>query len=145
MRIIAFEASAVGNWIVKSPAFEVLSLPKSNAQTAGSPEADSLKINAPLAVILLELNVKSEKSVIAVVPSLLGSMRVSAAPLAVYPVPDASFDVVYAVVLAPKLAELVYNAKLNVLPPEFLKLCTASKSSLLNVVHIAVVIAIIVS
>ena len=83
MRIIAFEASAVGNWIVKSPELDVLSPPKASAHTAGSPDAESLKINAPFAVILLELNVKSFKSVIAVVQSLLGSMRVSAAPLAV--------------------------------------------------------------
>jgi len=60
----------------------------------------------------------------------------------VYPVPDTSFDVVYAVVLAPKDAELVYSARLNVLPPVFLKLWTASKISFLKVVHIAVVIAI---
>jgi len=120
-----------------------LSPPKANAQTDGSPAAESLKINAPLAVIVLELNVKSSKSVNAVVPDVVGSTRVNAAPLAVYPVPDASLVAEYAVVLAPKVAELVYNAKLNVLPPEFLKLCTASRSSCLKDVHIAVVIAII--
>ena len=32
--IIAFEASAAGNWIVKSPAVEVLSPPNANAATA---------------------------------------------------------------------------------------------------------------
>jgi len=54
-------------------------------------------------------------------------------------------EVVYAVVAAPNEAELVYNAKLKVLPPEFLKLWTPSRSSFLNEVHIACDIAIIVS
>ena len=40
--IIAFDASAVGNVIVKLPAVDVLSPPKSNTATAGSPEAVSL-------------------------------------------------------------------------------------------------------
>ena len=93
----------------------------------------------------LLLKVRSLKSVSAVVPDVLGSTLVSDAPLAVYPVPDTSLEVVYAVVPAPKLAELVYSARLKVLPPEFLKLWTASKSSFLKLVHIAVVIAITVS
>ena len=83
MRIMALLASAAGNWMVKSPELEVLSAPKSNAHTEGSPEALSLNINAPLAVKLLEENVKSEKSVKAVVPEVLGSTRVSEAPFAV--------------------------------------------------------------
>ena len=33
MRMIALEASAAGNWIVKSPAVEVLSEPKSSTTT----------------------------------------------------------------------------------------------------------------
>ncbi len=98
---------------MKSPDVDVLSAPNASAQTAGSPDALSLNINAPLAVMLLELNVRSEKSVKAVVPEVLGSTRVSAAPFAVYPVPDTSLDVVYAVVPAPKLAELVYRARLK--------------------------------
>ena len=120
--MIAFDASAVGNCTVKSPELDVLSPPKSNAQTAGSPLALSLNIRHPRAVMELLLKVRSLKSVSAVVPDVLGSTRVRDAPLAVYPVPDTSFEVVYAVVLAPKLAELVYSARLKVLPPEFLKL-----------------------
>jgi hypothetical protein len=143
--MIALLASAVGNCIVKSPDVDVLSAPKSNAQTEGSPEALSLNISAPLAVMLLDEKVKSEKSVKAVVPEVLGSTLVKEAPLAVYPVPDTSLDVVYAEVLASKEAELVYKARLNVLPPEFLKLCTASKISFLKLVHIAVVIDITIS
>ena len=99
-----------------------MSAPKSSEQTEGSPLAESLNINAPLAVILLELKVKSEKSVSAVVPEVLGSTRVREAPFAVYPVHDTSLDVVYAVVLASREAELVYKARLKVLPPVFLKL-----------------------
>ena len=143
--MIAFDASAVGNCTVKSPELDVLSPPKSNAHTAGSPLALSLNMRHPLAVMELLLKVKSLKSVSAVVPDVLGSTLVSDAPLAVYPVPDTSLEVVYAVVPAPKLAELVYSARLKVLPPEFLKLWTASKSSFLKLVHIAVVIAITVS
>jgi hypothetical protein len=60
-------------------------------------------------------------------------------------VPDTSLDVVYAVVLAFRVAELVYRARLKVLPPVFLKLCTASISSFLKLVHIALVIDIIAS
>ena len=73
---------------------EVLSPPKSNTHTAGSPEAESLKISAPLAVIVAVLNVKSLKSVKAVVLDVEGSTLVKAAPLAVYPVPLTSFEVV---------------------------------------------------
>ena len=97
---MALLASAVGNTMVKSPAVDVLSPPKSRTTTEGSPDALSLKINAPRAVIVAVLNVRSEKSVNAVVPLVLGSTRVRAAPLAVYPVPDTSFEEVYAVVAA---------------------------------------------
>ena len=44
---MALLASAVGNTTVKSPAVDVLSPPKSNTTTEGSPDAVSLKINAP--------------------------------------------------------------------------------------------------
>jgi hypothetical protein len=79
---------------VKSPDVLVLSAPKANEQTDGSPDALSLNINAPLAVMLLELNVKFAKSVNPVVPDDVGSTLVSAAPFAVYPVPDTSLEVV---------------------------------------------------
>ena len=91
---MAFEASAVGNSIVKSPELDDLSAPKSKAQTAGSPEALSLKISAPRAVMVLLEKVRFAKSVKAVVPDVLGSTRVKAAPFAVYPVPETSFEVV---------------------------------------------------
>ena len=61
----------------------VLSAPKAKEHTAGSPDALSLNINAPFAVMLLELNVRSEKSVNAVVPDDVGSTRVRDAPFAV--------------------------------------------------------------
>ena len=81
--MIAFDASAVGNCTVKSPELDVLSPPKSNAQTAGSPLALSLNIKHPRAVIVTFENVKSEKSVNAVVPDVVGSTRVKDAPFAV--------------------------------------------------------------
>ena len=59
-------------------------------------------------------NVRLLKSVKAVVPELVGATAVNAAPFAVYPVPDTSLEVVYAVVAAPRDAELVYKARLNV-------------------------------
>ena len=61
----------------------VLSPPKSKTATAGSPEAESLKIMQPLAVIVQVPKVKSAKSVKAVVPDVLGSTQVKLAPLAV--------------------------------------------------------------
>lgn len=81
--MMALLASAVGKVIVKSPAVDVLSAPKSNMQTLGSPEAASLKIIAPLAVTETELNVKSLKSVSPVVPELVGVTLVKNAPFAV--------------------------------------------------------------
>jgi hypothetical protein len=101
-----------------------------------------LYINAPFAVIVLELKVRSEKSQNAVVPDVVGVTLVNAAPAAVYPVPDTSLDVVYAVVPAPKEAELVYKANLNELPLVAVKLCVPTSNSCLNDVHIAVDIAI---
>ena len=62
---------------------EVLSPPKANTHTAGSPDAESLNIKAPLAVIVAELKVKSAKSVNAVVLYVVGSTLVREAPLAV--------------------------------------------------------------
>ena len=91
-------------------------------QTAGSPEAESLKIIQPLAVKDADVKLVSEKSQTAVVLSATGVTLVSAFPFAVYPDPDTSFDVVYAVVAAPSEAELVYRAKLNVFPEDAVKL-----------------------
>ena len=68
---------------MKSPEELDLSEPKSKTTTEGSPEAVSLKIKAPRAVILDELNVKSEKSVNAVVEVVAGSTLVKEAPFAV--------------------------------------------------------------
>jgi len=107
MRIMASVAFAVGNWIVKSPADELLSPPNAKIRTEGSPVAVSLKIIAPLAVIEAELKVRSAKSPTAVVLLATGVTEVRVPPFAVYPVPLTSFEVVYAVVAAPKDAELV--------------------------------------
>ena len=106
MRIIAFVASGVGNCIVKSPLVELLSEPKSNTATELSALV-SLNINAPLAVIVELLHVVLLKSTKAVVPPVVGVTLTKTFPLAVYPVPLASLDVVYPVVEASKLAELV--------------------------------------
>jgi short-subunit dehydrogenase involved in D-alanine esterification of teichoic acids len=91
---MALLASAVGNTTLKSPLEDVLSAPKSNTQTAGSPETLSLNINAPLAVIVALLTVLSAKSVKAVVPDVEGSTLVRVSPFAVYPVPEAALLVV---------------------------------------------------
>jgi len=130
---------------VKVPLVTVLSDPKSIMQTAGSPEAESLKIIQPLAVKEADVKLVSAKSQTAVVLSATGVTLVSAFPFAVYPEPDTSFDVVYAVVAAPSEAELVYRAKLNVFPEDAVKLCTPFKISTLKLVQIADVIAIIYS
>tara|TARA_A100000172_G_scaffold5949_1_gene3391 strand:- start:1759 stop:1998 length:240 start_codon:yes stop_codon:yes gene_type:complete len=79
-------------------------------------------MRAPFAVIVLELNVRSLKSQKAVVLEVVGVTLVNAAPAAVYPVPDTSFEVVYAVVLAFSVAELVYKASLKLLPELAVKL-----------------------
>jgi hypothetical protein len=54
---------AVGNITTKSPELEDLSDPKSRITTLGSPEAVSLKIIAPRAVMVELLHVESPKSV----------------------------------------------------------------------------------
>ena len=48
--MIAVDAAAAGNSIVKVPLVTVLSPPKSMAQTAASLECESLKIKQPRAV-----------------------------------------------------------------------------------------------
>ncbi len=107
---------------MKVPLVTVLSLPKSITQTVGSPDAESLKIIHPLAVKEADVKLVSAKSQTAVVLDATGVTLVSAFPFAVYPDPDTSFDVVYAVVAAPKDASLVYNARLNVFPDDAVKL-----------------------
>jgi hypothetical protein len=136
MRIIALEASAAGNCTVKVPELLDLSAPKSSTRQVGSPPALSLYRSAPRAVIVDEAHAESSKSVKAVVPLVDGSTLVNVFPAALYPVPLISLAAVYAVVAAVKEALLVYRANLNVLPPEFLKLCTASNNSPLKEVHI---------
>ena len=80
---MALVESAVGNTTVKSEELEDLSDPKSRITTLGSPEAVSLKIIAPRAVIVELLQVVSLKSVKAVVPVLVGVTLVKELPLAV--------------------------------------------------------------
>ena len=82
------------------------------------------------------------KSTKPVVPSVLGATTLSVTPPAEYPVPDISFDVLYAVVAASSDALLLYKAILNV---SDVKSCTASNSSFLKLVHSAVFIAILYS
>ena len=106
---------------MKVPLVTVLSEPKSITQTAASEECESLKIKQPLAVKEADVKLVSEKSQTAVVLSATGVTLVRAFPFAVYPDPDTSFDVVYAVVAAPNEAELVYKAKLKVLPLDAVK------------------------
>ena len=84
-----------------------MSPPKATAQTAGSPVAESLNIKHPLAVNVADVKLVSAKSQTAVVPSATGVTLVKAFPFAVYPVPVTSFEVVYAGVDAPNVAELV--------------------------------------
>ena len=121
--------------MVKSPAVEVLSEPKSKITTLGSPAASSLKIIAPRAVTVAVDHVVSAKSVRAVVELVEGVTLVRVLPFAVYPVPVTSFVAVYAVVAAVKDAVFVYIAILKVLPDEFVKSCVAVISSALNEVH----------
>ena len=88
MRIIALLASAVGKTIWKSPAVEDLSEPKSKTTTelvvpVPAP-AVVLYIKAPRAVIVADVNVKSEKSVSAVVPDEVGVTLTRDPPPAVY-------------------------------------------------------------
>jgi len=81
---MALDASAVGNTIVKSPELDDLSEPKSNTRTVSvvpePPLVVVLYISAPLAVRVLEENVRSAKSVSAVVPEVVGVTLVSVPP-----------------------------------------------------------------
>jgi len=114
-RIIALEAADVGNVIVNVLSLDVFSEPKSSTATAGVVPPD-LYISAPRAVIEELVHDESEKSKYATVPevSLVGFVAiVNVLPPAVYPVPDASFVVLYAVVAAFKVASEVYKAILK--------------------------------
>ena len=71
-----------GKTTVKSPEDADLSEPKSKTHTAGSPEALSLNIKAPLAVSVTVPNNSSAKSVIAVVPEAVGVTLVRGFPFA---------------------------------------------------------------
>ena len=62
----AAEEVKAGNCIVKVPDVAVLSAPKFKTHTAGSPEAVSLYIKAPLAVNVTPVNERSAKSTNAV-------------------------------------------------------------------------------
>jgi hypothetical protein len=96
-------------------------------------------------VIVDDVHVVLEKLRYTVVPDppLVGFVDiVSVFPPAVYPVPDTSFDVVYAVVAALNVALDVYRAILNVCAVSLLKSISPSSSACLKLVHIACVIAI---
>ena len=72
-----------------------------------------------------EVKLTSAKSQNAVVPDVVGVTLVKVAPPELYADPDVfeiSFDVEKAVVPAPKDAELVYKAILNVSPLDAVKL-----------------------
>lgn len=77
--MIAPVAVGDGNTTVKLPAVDVLSPPKSKAQTALF-DAELLYIKAPLAVTVAVPNVRSEKSQMAVVPEVVGVALVRAFP-----------------------------------------------------------------
>ena len=131
---------------MKVPLVTVLSEPNAIAQTAGSPVAESLKIKQPLAVKVAEVQDTSAKSQHAVSVDNAGVTLVSGFPFAEYADPDVleiSFDELYAVVDLFKVAELVYKAMLKVFPPDAKKLCLASRTSVLKLLHTADVIAII--
>jgi hypothetical protein len=86
--MIAVDAAAAGNSTVKVPLETVLSPPNAMAQTAGSPDAESLKIKHPLAVNEAEVQLVSAKSHTAVSVDNTGVTLVKAFPFAVYAVPD---------------------------------------------------------
>jgi diacylglycerol kinase len=97
-------------------------------------------------VIVAADQVVSAKSKNAVVPEVVGLVEItSVLPPAVYPVPVTSFVVLYAVVAAPSVAELVNSAILNVCDVSELKSISPSRRAFLKDVHIACVIAIGVS
>jgi hypothetical protein len=150
MRIMAVDAAAAGKVIVNVPAVLVLLDPKSKIQTALSLFV-SLYIIAPIAVIVAVVKLLSEKSVYPVVPLVVGSILVRANPPVTYvPLEATSPVVVKAVVDAPNVAVVLllppppsaYKDSLKLLPPEAEKLCVPFKTSPLNAVHIACVIAI---
>jgi hypothetical protein len=85
MPIIAVPAEGAGNSIVKVPLVTVLSPPKSIAQTAGSPVAESLKIKQPRAVKEADVQDILPKSQTAVSVDKTGVALTSAFPFAVYP------------------------------------------------------------
>ena len=86
--------------------------------------------------MVADVNVRSAKSVRAVVPLEVGVTLVNAPPPAAY-VPElpTSFVVVYAVVAAVNEALFEYRASLKALPVDAVKLCVPVISSLLNDVH----------
>ena len=93
-----------------------------------------------------EVKLTSAKSQNAVVPDVVGVTLVKVAPPELYADPDVfeiSLSVEKAVVAAPKDAELVYKAILNVSPLDAVKLCVPTKISCLKLVQIADDIAII--
>jgi len=105
--MIALLASGLGKLIVKSPAVDVLSLPKSRTITALSAVpavVELLYTKAPRAVMLAVDQVVSAKSVNAVVPDVLGVTLVNVLPPALYPVPEVSFVTLYKVVLESNVA-----------------------------------------
>ena len=104
-----------------------MSEPKSITEAAGSPDAESLKIIHPLAVKEADVKLVSANHKLLLYCQQLGVTLVSAFPFAVYPDPETSFEVVYAVVLAPKDASLVYNARLNVFPDDAVSCVQLSK------------------
>ena len=102
-----------------------MSPPNAIAQTAGSPDAESLNIKQPLAVNEADVQETSEKSQHAVSVDKAGVTLVSAFPFADYADPDVveiSFDELYAVVDLFSVAELVYKARLKVFPDDAVKL-----------------------
>ena len=84
--MIAVDAAAAGNSIVKVPLVTVLSPPKSMAQTDVS-LLSSLKIKQPRAVNEAEVQLELAKSQIAVSLSKVGSILVKVFPPVVYPDP----------------------------------------------------------
>ena len=96
---MALLASAVGNCIVKVPVVDVLLEVKSKTATALLLLV-LLYINAPIAVMVAVVKLKSAKSVSAVVPEVLGATLVNVPPPVAYvPLEATSPVVVNAVVL----------------------------------------------
>jgi len=122
MRTIALLASGVGKTIWKVSLLTVLSEPKSNTATEGSPATESLYINAPRQVNVALGQLVFAKEMYAVgtelelLPEVGETEIVSVLPPCVYPPAVGSSPiVVYAVVAGPTLAAAVYKAILNVL------------------------------